>query len=74
MSLSLTLPLPRHPDRLWTMLMTHHHSRELVAQSLLACAKEVGTAGLTFDVMDGKGTIQQELAKVVENKVDDWRG
>ncbi|ORY27757.1 hypothetical protein BCR39DRAFT_565604 [Naematelia encephala] len=49
-------------------------SRELVAQVLLACAQEPGTAGLTFDVLDGQGTIQDELNKVVQGKIDAWTG
>ncbi|GFZ46665.1 hypothetical protein JCM24511_03885 [Saitozyma sp. JCM 24511] len=49
-------------------------SRELVAQVLLAAAKTKGTEGLTIDVMDGEGTVEGQLKKVVEGKVDAWTG
>ncbi|BEI91182.1 uncharacterized protein CcaverHIS019_0400020 [Cutaneotrichosporon cavernicola] len=48
-------------------------SRELVAQVLLASAEEPGTIGLTFQVMDGKKTVQEEIKKVVDEKIDVWK-
>lgn len=49
-------------------------SRELVAKTLLAVAKEPGTEGLTIDVMDGEGELESELKKVVDEKIDSWTG
>ncbi|OCF37442.1 hypothetical protein I317_05257 [Kwoniella heveanensis CBS 569] len=49
-------------------------SRELVAKTILAVATERGTEGLTIDVMDGDGSISEEVAKVVKNKTDAWTG
>jgi len=54
------------------ILRLRQTSRELVAQSILAFAQEPRTEGLTIDVMDGKGTIEGELKKVVEQRLDAW--
>ncbi|WVQ69122.1 uncharacterized protein L199_007337 [Kwoniella botswanensis] len=49
-------------------------SRELVAKVILAIATSKGTEGLTIDVMDGEGSIKDELDKVVEDGTDAWTG
>lgn len=49
-------------------------SRELVAQVLLASAKDPKTEGMTIDVIDGENAVEDELAKVVQNKLDSWTG
>jgi hypothetical protein len=49
-------------------------SRELVAKVLLVAAQTPETEGLTIDVVDGSGTIEDELSKVVEGKLDAWTG
>ena len=49
-------------------------SRELVAKVLLACAATPQTEGLSFDVMDGKESVEQALRSVVEKRVDAWTG
>ena len=56
---------------------TDGNSRELVAQTILAIATTPGTDGLSIDVMDdegGKGTVQGELNKVIEQGLDSWVG
>ncbi|WWC59380.1 uncharacterized protein I303_101932 [Kwoniella dejecticola CBS 10117] len=49
-------------------------SRELVAQVILAISTKKGTEGLTIDVMDGEGSIDDELSKVVDDETDAWTG
>ncbi|WVO14092.1 hypothetical protein L204_101720 [Cryptococcus depauperatus] len=49
-------------------------SRELIAKVALAVATTPGTKGLTIDVMDGEGTVNGELEKVVSHKIDAWTG
>ncbi|WRT64876.1 uncharacterized protein IL334_001812 [Kwoniella shivajii] len=57
-----------------THLQKTSGSRELVAKVVLATATSKGTDGLSIDVMDGQGTIEDELKKVVENGTDSWTG
>ncbi|XAO27883.1 hypothetical protein I312_106747 [Cryptococcus bacillisporus CA1280] len=51
-----------------------HTSRELVAQTALAIATTPSTIGFTIDVMDGDEKIEDELKKVVKEKLDAWTG
>ncbi|WWC87022.1 uncharacterized protein L201_001905 [Kwoniella dendrophila CBS 6074] len=49
-------------------------SRELVGKVILAIATRKGLEGLTIDVMDGEGSIEDELTNVVDNEIDAWTG
>ncbi|WVR04547.1 hypothetical protein IAU60_001554 [Kwoniella sp. DSM 27419] len=49
-------------------------SREAVAQLVLASALNADAAGLTVDVMDGEGSVETELEKVIKDGTDSWTG
>lgn len=49
-------------------------SRELVAQVILAVAGRAETEGMSIDVIDGEGSMEAELDKVVEKNLDSWVG
>ncbi len=55
-------------------IVLRRNSRELVAKAILASAKEPRTEGLSIEVMDGSGSLEAELSKVVEGRVDAWTG
>ncbi len=58
----------------WELGHADRNSRELVAKVLLACAHEPRTEGLTIDVTDGEGNVENELAAVAEERIDTWTG
>ncbi|WWC67823.1 uncharacterized protein I206_101740 [Kwoniella pini CBS 10737] len=49
-------------------------SRELVAKVILAISTKKGAEGLTIDVIDGEGSIDDEVIKVIDNETDAWTG
>lgn len=49
-------------------------SRELVALAVWEVLAQDGTIGLTLDVMDGGGQLEEEVAKAVMEKADAWTG
>lgn len=50
------------------------HSRELVAKTIIAVTGRAETEGMSIDVMDGDGSIEGELEKVVTQGLDSWIG
>jgi hypothetical protein len=49
-------------------------SQELLAQVLLATALDDGRTGLTLHVMDGIGSVEEEVKQVVTLRPDIWTG
>lgn len=47
-------------------------SKDLVAAALFALAGRPDTAGLTLDLADGTASLESEVVRVVEDRVDAW--
>lgn len=45
-----------------------------MAKTILALAGRPETEGMSIDVVDGKGSLEAELDKVVEQGLDSWTG